>query len=71
MKIPKLGDFFLWKGKLAKIVCMAKEPTVVIETIESCKCPHCGGDLGKEQFSVIPTSPLFQQNAEPLPTLNN
>ena len=58
--VIETGDFFLWKGKLVKIVC-----------IESCKCPHCGGDLGKEQFSVIPTSPLFQQNAEPLPTLNN
>ena len=71
MKVPKLQDFLLWKGKLAKIIARADRPTYVIELIESCKCPHCKGDLGKKQISVIPESPLFQENAEPVPTISN
>ena len=66
MKKPKLGDLFFWKNKLAKIVAMADQPTVVIEMYEPEKCPHCNGCLEKIQFSVIPTSPLFQENAEPI-----
>lgn len=66
MKNPKLGDYLLWKGQLAKIVYETDRRTVGIEIQENCKCPHCDGDLGKEQINIIPTSPLFQQNAEPL-----
>jgi len=66
MKNPKLGDHLLWKGQLAKVVYETDQRTVGIELFESCKCPHCDGDLGKEQIDIIPTSPLFQENAEPL-----
>jgi hypothetical protein len=66
MKNPKLGDHLLWKGKLAKVVYETDQRTVGIELLENCKCPHCDGDLGKEQINIIPISPLFQENAEVL-----
>lgn len=66
MKNPKLGDYLLWKGQPAKVVYETDRRTVGIEILENCKCPHCQGDLGKNQFNIIPTSPLFQENAEPL-----
>lgn len=69
MKVPKLGDYLLWNGELAKIVSEAHANTVSIELLDSCKCPECGHDLGKKQFSVIPTSPLFQQSASALQTM--
>ena len=69
MKNPKLGDWLLWKGEPAKIVYEANQRTVGIELVNDCKCPHCKKILGKKQINVIPTSPLFQENAEPLQTL--
>lgn len=71
MKKPKLGDYIFWEGKLARIVWTTSEPTVGIELSEPNYCPHCAGSLGKHQFSMIPTSPLFQENAEPIQTLED
>jgi len=71
MKNPKLGDYILWKGQLARVLYETSERTVGIELIDNHKCPHCQGDLGKKQINIIPTSPLFQENAEPIQTMNN
>ena len=69
MKTPSLGDYLLWKGKIAKIVCTSDKPTVTIEMLEDKKCPHCNGSLGKEQIDVIVQSPLFKENAKPVQTI--
>lgn len=69
MKFPKIESWFYWKGNLAKVVGISDRPTVIVEMFDSKKCPHCGGILGKEQFSIIPDSPLFKENAKPLITL--
>ena len=69
MKDARLGDFLLWKGEPAKVVAETESRQVVIEILEPCKCPHCEGDLGKYQFTVIVSSPLFQDSAEPLQTI--
>ncbi len=66
---PKIGDYLTWKDKLAKIIGRADVPTVMIEMIEDDTCPHCGKSTGKHQFSVIPTSPLFQESAKPIQTI--
>jgi hypothetical protein len=71
MKNPKLGDYLLWKGKPAKVICQTNERTIIIELLEDNKCPHCGGILEKDQISIIPTSLLFQENAEPLQTMED
>jgi len=70
MKNPKLGDYLLWKGEPAKIIGTTSSQQVVIEMLENCKCPYCDGDLGKDQVHMIVSSPLFQQNAEIIPTMN-
>jgi hypothetical protein len=71
MKNPKLGDYLLWEGQLAKVVYQTDQRTVGIELFDDCKCPHCNGNLGKKQINVIVFSPLFQQNAQPLQTISN
>lgn len=69
MKNPKLGDYILWKGQLAKVVYETSNRTIGIELIDDHRCPHCNGNLGKQQINLIPTSPLFQENAQALPTM--
>lgn len=69
MNKANLGDYLLWKGKLSKVIAIARRPTIVIEQVEDRCCPECGYNLGKEQFSVIPESPLFQESAEPITTI--
>lgn len=64
MKQAKLGDYLLWYGKLAKIIATYDKPSVIIEMIENKRCPHCNGDLGKDQTNMIVASPLFQKHAE-------
>ncbi|MEY2702846.1 MAG: hypothetical protein RLY43_1484 [Bacteroidota bacterium] len=71
MKNATLGDYLLWEGKPAKIIGETSSRQVIIELIENCKCPHCQGDLGKEQIHVIVSSLQFQQNAEQLPTIQD
>ena len=71
MKDAKLGDYLLWNGKPAKIIAETEKRQVVIELLENCKCPHCLGDLGKKQINVIVSSPMFQNEAEPMQTINN
>jgi len=70
MKNPKLGDYLLWKGELARVVYETDQRTVGIELLEDSKCPYCNKSLGKKQLDIIPTSPLFQENAETLQTMN-
>lgn len=69
MKKPRLQDFLLWKGKLARVIGLCDRPTVIIEMIEPTKCPHCGGEIGREQVDVVIESPLFQENAEAIQTI--
>lgn len=69
MKIPKLQDFLKFKGKLAQVIGLIDKPSVAIEYIESEKCPHCSGDLGKKQESYVIDSPLFQENVKPIKTI--
>lgn len=69
MKIPKLQDFLKFNGKLAQVIGLVDDPCVVIEFVESEKCPHCSGDLGKKQIEYVIDSPLFQDNSEPIKTI--
>lgn len=69
MKDASLGDYLLWEGKPAKIICETDRRQVTIEILEDKKCPHCGEILGKEQINMIVGSPLFQENAERLRTI--
>lgn len=69
MKNARLGDYLLWEGKPAKIIGETSQRQVIIELLENCHCPHCNGDLGKEQIHMIVASPLFQESAEKMETI--
>ena len=69
MKTAKLGDYLLWQGKLAKVIGEIDRPSIIIELIEVETCPHCG--IKNSQFTVITSSPLFQENAEPIKTIKD
>lgn len=71
MKNPQLGDYLLWDGQPARIIGESNSRKVIIELLENCKCPHCEGDLGKKQIHMIVSSPLFQEKAERLPTIED
>ena len=71
MKNPSLGDYLLWQGKPAKIIGTSDNFQVIIELLENAKCPHCNGDLGKDQTHVIVSSPMLQNGAEKLPTIKD
>jgi len=69
MKTGKLGQFLLWRKKPAKIIGESNGHQVIIEMLENKCCPHCNGDLGKEQIHVILSSPMYQEGAERLETI--
>lgn len=69
MKDPSVGDFLFWRGELAKIIGETSQRSVIIEMFENRRCPECKADLGKDQIHMIVSSPLFQENAEPIPTI--
>lgn len=71
MKNAIVGDYLLWDGKPAEIIGEIDRRAVVIKTLEDKKCPHCNESLGKEQFTVVVSAPLFQENAESMPTIDD
>jgi hypothetical protein len=72
MKTAQLGDYLLWEGRVVKVLFINPGSKAIgMETLEDKKCPHCGGSLGKEQFEIIESSPMFQEGAKPLQTINN
>lgn len=71
MKNASLGDYLLWEGRLAKVIAETDRRQVIMEYVESDKCPHCSGDLGKQQFGIIPSSPLFQEKASKIQTIED
>lgn len=71
MKNAQLGDYLLWNGKPAKVIGETDRRMVIIELLENCRCPHCQGDLGKEQIHMIVASPLFQANAERMQSIQD
>ena len=71
MRDASLGDYLLWNDKPAKIIGESSSRQVIIELLEDRKCPHCDEAIGKEQISVIVSSPLYQENAKPMQTIRD
>lgn len=70
MKTPRLGDHIIWRGQPAEIIGLSDGPQAIIEIEEIEICENCNLDrIVKRQFSVIISSPLFQENAEAIQTL--
>lgn len=71
MKNANLGDYLLWEGKPAKVIGETDQRQVIIELLKDKKCPHCGEGLGKAQMHVIVNSPMFQNCAEQIRTIQS
>lgn len=70
MRTAKLGDMLMWEGELAKVVGIAEGKNLIIEIYEEEKCPRCKRSLGRKRFSVLEDSPLFQETAKAIQTLD-
>lgn len=71
MKTAQLGQYLIFEGKLVKVVSINPgSKSINMETIEDHLCPHCGESLGKKQIEVIESSPMFQNGAESIRTID-
>lgn len=66
MKGAELGAHLLWKGEPAKIVGLINDPAAVIQ-LERPICEFCG----HSHITVVISSPLYQEGAEPIKTISN
>ncbi len=72
MKTAKLGDFFLWEGKVVKVEWVNDGYRAIgFKTTEDIECPYCNKtheiEVGHE---VIESSNNFQEGAKPIQTIN-
>lgn len=71
MKTADIGQVLKWKGKLVQVKFLNEGHRAIgMEFLEDEHCPNCGHNLGKKQFEIIESSLLFQENAEPVETIN-
>lgn len=71
MKDGRAGQYLLWRNEPARIVGEINKRAVIIELQNDRICPQCGEHLGKTQLTVIVGSPLYQENAKPMPTIDD
>jgi hypothetical protein len=69
MKRPDLGDYLLYEDVVFKVIGIAIEPEVHLESVEDECCIHCKRSLGKRRMSINPSCMLYQMNAKPVPTI--
>jgi len=70
MKTAEPNDIIDWCGRLYKVIGLNPgHKAVAMESIDDNVCPHCGGVIGKDRMEIIESSPLFQENAEPIKTI--
>lgn len=70
MKKAEIQDLLLWKGKLSEVTSKTDSPTINIERMGNCYCPHCDGIIEKRSESVVVESRYFQENAEAVKTIS-
>ncbi len=71
MRNASLNDYLLWEGKPAKVIGETDRRQVIIELLEDAKCPYCEKGLGKKQVHVIVSSPMFQNGAGQMQTIQD
>lgn len=66
--ISEPGSLLLYEGQLARVVGIATGKTLVLELVEHSACVHCGAPA---RIHVLEDSRLFQDKAEPVPTVEH
>lgn len=70
MKIAPSGAIFKYHGELVHMIGWIENRRVLLlQTVRDRLCPHCKGSLGQAQEHVVEDAPIFQDGAEPVPTL--
>ena len=68
----ELCDYLEWEGRLYQVIGDDKgQRQIILKSMEKTVCPHCQGILDYDFIHVIPTSPLFEQNAKPIKTIKD
>ncbi len=68
-----LRDVFRWKGQLTEVIAVNTGMySVAFKTKKNVKCPHCDGHHEIDEVNdVIVGSPLFENNATPVGTIQH
>lgn len=67
IKTVKLGDYFEWEGQIVECKWITGNARAIGFTVKK-PCPHCG-ELLEQSMNVIESSPLFQNTANPIQTI--
>lgn len=62
--MKELGKLIKWNDRIYKVIGEIKGHALCLQSIDNSKCSNCGYDLGKYQFTSIPTSPNHKENAK-------
>lgn len=64
--VTQPGALVLYDGELTRVVGIATGRTLTLEYVEHSACHACGE---ARRVHVLEDSPLFQEKAEPVPTV--
>jgi hypothetical protein len=65
-RVEEPGALLLYEGQLARVVGIATGKTIILELVEHSACAECGAPA---RIHVLEDSRLFQEKAEPVPTV--
>jgi hypothetical protein len=69
-KTVELGDIVDVKGDIGKVICYGQGKDVTIESFDKWEtCPHCGEKIRKATYTMLESSPNFQNDVNPVKTI--
>lgn len=72
MKVANLGDYFLWMGQVVKCQWLGfGEKTIGFKVTKVIECDCGRKHTYEEGYDVVESSPMFQENAEPIKTISD
>lgn len=65
-----LNSIFYYKNELVQAVGIATDKVIFLRKLSTCLCPHCNKPIEQNDIALVESSPLFQENAKEIETLN-
>lgn len=65
-QVTEPGTLLNWNGDLYRVVSIGEGKTIHMTPVDKQPCPTCGNQF---ELRMLEHSPLFQDGAEPVPTL--
>jgi len=69
MKTAETRDLLRWREneRIYEVIGFNPgEKAVCMRSLDENLCPHCNKPTGKDYMEIIESSPLFQENVEPI-----